>query len=58
MLFTEGDKNFLSKVWEDTIEGPSFVFTRKAVVDEIHIRKSTIVCKSIVGIDASQLHTS
>ena len=36
--------------------GPSIAFTRKAVVDETLIRKSTNICKSIVGIDASQLH--
>ena len=36
--------------------GPSIVFTRKAVVDETFIRKSSILCKSIVGIDASQLY--
>ena len=34
--------------------GPSIVFTRKAVVDETFITNSSIVCKSIVGIDASQ----
>ena len=32
------------------------VFTRKAVVEETFIRKSTDICKSIVGIDASQLY--
>ena len=36
--------------------GPSIVFTRKSVVDETYIRNSSIVCKSIVGIDASQLY--
>ena len=36
--------------------GPSIVFTRKAVVDETFIRKSSNRCKSIVGIDASQLY--
>ena len=36
--------------------GPSIVFTRKAVVDETFIRKSSNVCKSIVGTDASQLY--
>ena len=35
---------------------PSFVFTRKAVVDETFIRKSMNLCKSIVGIDTSQLY--
>ena len=41
---------------EDMVGGPSIVFTRKAVVDETFIRKSSNLCKSIVGIDASQLH--
>ena len=36
------------------VGGLSMVFTRKAVFDEIFIRKSTNLCKSIVGIDASQ----
>ena len=54
--FTESDKDLLSKVGENIAGGPSIFFTRKAVVDETHIRKSTNVCKSIVGIDASQLH--
>ena len=54
--FTESDKNFLEKIREDMLGGPSIVFTRKAVADETFISKSTIMCKSIVGIDASQLH--
>ena len=54
--FTEGDKNLLEKIREDVVGGPSIVFTRKAVVDETFIRKSTNICKSIVGIDASQLY--
>ena len=40
------------------VGGPSIVFTRKTVVHETFIRKSTNLCKSIVGKDASQLHTS
>ena len=36
--------------------GPSIVFTRKAVVDETFTRNSSNLCKSIVGIDASQLY--
>ena len=36
--------------------GPSIVFTQKAVVAETFIRNSSIICKSIVGIDASQLY--
>ena len=53
--FTEGDKDLLEKIREEVVGGPSIVFTRKAVVDETFIRKSTNICKSIVGIDASQL---
>ena len=36
--------------------GSSIVFTRKAVVDETYIRKASNVCKSVVGIDVSQLY--
>ena len=54
--FTEGDKDLLEKIREDVVGCPSIVFTRKAVVDETFIRKSTKLCKSIVGIDASQLY--
>ena len=52
----EGDKDLLEKIRDDVVAGPSIVFTRKAVVDETFIRKSTNICKSTVGIDASQLH--
>ena len=38
------------------VGGPSIVFTRKAVVGETFIRKSSNLCKSIVGIGASQLY--
>ena len=38
--FTEGDKNLLEKNREVVDGGLSFVFTRKAVVDETVIRKS------------------
>ena len=54
--FTESDKDLLEKLHEDVVAGPSIVFTRKAVVDETFIRKSTNLCKSIVGINASQLY--
>ena len=37
------------------VGGRSIVFTRKAVVDETFIRKCSNLCKSIVGIDATQL---
>ena len=54
--FTETDKDLLQNVREDMVGGPSIVFTRKAVVDETFIRSSENICKSIVGIDASQLY--
>ena len=54
--FTEEDKDLLEKIREDVVGGPSIVFTRKAFVDETFIRKFTNICKSIVGIDASQLY--
>ena len=38
------------------VGGPSVVLTRKAVVDEVFIGKSSNLCKSIVFIDASQLY--
>ena len=38
------------------VGGPSIVFTRKAVVDETLKHTSSNLCKSIVGIDASQLY--
>ena len=54
--FTESDKDLLEKIREDMVGGPSIVFTRKAVVDETFKRKSSNLCKPIVGIDASQLY--
>ena len=47
-------QRLFGEIREDMVGGPSIVFTRKAVVDETFIRKSTNLCKSIVGIDASQ----
>ena len=54
--FTESDKDLLEKIREDMVGGPSIVFTRKAVVNETFIRKSSNLCKPIVGIDGSQLY--
>ena len=34
-LFTESDKDLLEKIREAMVGGPSIVFTRKSVVDEI-----------------------
>ena len=53
-LFTEWDQDLLEKIREDVVGGPSIVFTRKTVVDETFIRKTSILCKSTVGIDTSQ----
>ena len=38
------------------VGGPSIVFTRKAVEHETFKRKSSNLCKSIVGMDASQFY--
>ena len=54
--FTEGDTDLLQNIRDDVVGGPSISFTRKAVVDETFIRQSANICKSIVGIDASQLY--
>ena len=54
--FTERDKDLLRKNREDVVGGPSIVFLRRAVVDEFFFQKSTNICKSIVGNNASQLY--
>ena len=54
--FTKLDKDLLEKIRKDMVGGLSIVFTRKAVVDKTFIRKSSNLCKPIVGIDASQLY--
>ena len=54
--FTESGQDLLDKIREGMVGGPSIVFTRKAVLDETFIRKSSNLCKSTVGIDASQLY--
>ena len=54
--FIEADKDLREKIRREMSGGPSIVFTRKAVVDEIFIRWTNNVCKAIVGIDASQLY--
>ena len=54
--FVESDKDLHYKIREDMTGGPSIVFTRKALVDQTFVRNSENICKSIVGIDASQLY--
>ena len=56
LIHSKKAKKLLPNNQEDLVGGPSIVFTRQAVVDETHIRKSTIDCKLINGIDASQIH--
>ena len=51
---TEIDKDLRSKFREDMVVGPSTVFTRKTVVDETHVRSSTMKGNAIRGLDASQ----
>ena len=53
--FTKSSKNLFSKFREDMVAGPSIVFTGKGVVDDTHVFSSTNFCKTIFGIDASQL---
>ena len=53
--FTKTDKDLLQKNLEDMVGGPAIVFTHKTVVNETFIPKSGNICKSIVGIDTSQL---
>ena len=54
--FTEVDEDLSEEIRENVAGGPSIVFTRKAAVAETFILKSVNICKSIVGIDASQLY--
>ena len=48
---------YLKKFEKASLVGPLSFLHAKPVVDETFIRKSTNICKSIVGIDASQLYT-
>ena len=54
--FVKADNDLHDKIREDMTGGPSIVFTTKAVVDQTYIRNSENICKSIVGIDASQFY--
>ena len=49
-------KTLWKKIRKDVVDGPSIVFTRKAVIDETFIRKSANIFKATVAIDASQLY--
>ena len=54
--FCEQDKEYANYIRNWLTRGPSIIFTRYAKVGETKIRESENVCKSIVGIDASQLY--
>ena len=54
--FPEGDNILLQKIREDMVDGPSIVFTGKTVVRQTRIRSPSNTCKSVVGINASQLY--
>ena len=54
--FTESDNDLLEKIREDIVGRASIVFARKIAVNETFFRNSTNWCKSIVGIDATQLY--
>ena len=54
--FVEADKDLHDKIREDMTDGPTIVFTRKAVVGQTYIRNSENIWKSIVGVDASQVY--
>ena len=44
------------EIWEDVVDGHSIIFRRKTVFDELFTRNSSNICKSFIGIDASQLY--
>ena len=54
--FTQGEIYLLQKTIKDVVGGPSIVLMPKAVVEKTFIPKSTNLCKSTVGNDASQLY--
>ena len=54
--FCEQDKEYDNYIRNRLTGGPSIIFTQYAKVGKTKIRGSEIVCKSIVGIDASQLY--
>ena len=54
ILSHKTNDDLLPKLREVMVRLPSMVFTRKVVVDQTHMRNATSVCKSIVGMYASQ----
>ena len=55
-LLTETNIDLLEKTKKDMVGGTFIVFALKLLMYEVLIQKSTSLCKSIVGIDASQLY--
>ena len=53
---TVEEKDLVEKFREDVLGSPSIEFTREAIADETFVQKSINLCKSIVGIGASQLY--
>ena len=53
---TVSDEDFLGKICDVMVVGPSIVFTQKALEGESLTRISTNLCKILVGNDASQLY--
>ena len=54
--FGEKDKDLAHKLRENVVGGPSIIFTRYAEVGKTMIRNSSNICKTVVGVDASQLY--
>ena len=54
--FFSVNSDSLEKLREPMTDGPSIVFTRKAVANEAFFRTSNNWCKSIVGIDSIQIY--
>ena len=54
--FNEEEKKFDDYIREWLTGGPSIIFTRYAKVGSSRIKNSSNICKTIVGIDASQLY--
>ena len=54
--FCGEDTDFCEKTREILTVETSIVFTRKAVVNETSLRNLSHICKSTIGIDASQLY--
>ena len=52
---TEIDKNLLEQIWKIVVACLFILFTCRTVVDGTFLRKSTNICKSYLGFDASQL---